>query len=231
MQAVILVAGEGTRMRPLTLEKPKPLIEVAGKPILEHIMDALPSEVDEIILVVGYKAEMIMERYGDSYKGIPIRYVHQWMPAGTAHALSIARPFLNGRFLFMYGDDIHGREALAEIVKHPLGILAARHDDPSKFGVIERREDGTLLQIVEKPKNPTSNLINPGGIVLDDRIFNYPAPRHETGEYYLTDPIGAFAKDYSMMVVEQPLWIPVGYPEDIAKAEAILEKIEEGGKR
>ncbi len=228
MQAVILVAGEGTRMRPLTLEKPKPLIEVAGKPILEHIMDALPSEVDEIILVVGYKAEMIMERYGDSYKGIPIRYVHQWMPAGTAHALSIARPFLNGRFLFMYGDDIHGKEALAEIVKHPLGILAARHDDPSKFGVIERREDGTLLQIVEKPKNPTSNLINPGGIVLDDRIFNYPAPRHETGEYYLTDPIGAFAKDYSMMVVEQPLWIPVGYPEDIAKAEAILEEIEEG---
>ena len=226
MQAVILVAGEGKRMHPLTLDRPKPLIEVAGRPVLEHIMDALPREVEEIILVIGYKGEMIRERYGDSYKGRSIRYVHQWMPAGTAHALSIARPLLDGRFLFMYGDDIHGAEALAEIVKHPLGILAATHLEPSKFGVIEKNEDGTLKQIVEKPANPTSNLINPGGIVLDERIFDYPAPRHETGEYYLTDPIGAFAKDHSIMVVEQPLWIPVGYPEDIAKAEAILRDIE-----
>lgn len=225
MQAVIIVAGEGTRMRPLTLDKPKPLIEVAGKPILEHIMDVLPKEIEEIILVIGYKGEMIRERYGSSYKGIPIRYVHQWMPAGTAHALSIARPFLKGRFLFLYGDDIHGAEALAEIVKHPLGILAASHPEPSKFGVIEKNEDGTLKQIVEKPANPTSNLINPGGIVLDDRIFNYPAPRHETGEYYLTDPIGMFAKDYPMMVVEQPLWIPVGYPEDIERAETRLREL------
>lgn len=213
-------------MHPLTLERPKPLIEVAGKPVLEHIMDALPEEVTEIILVIGYKGEMIRARYGDSYKGRSISYVHQWMASGTAHALSVARPLLNGRFLFMYGDDIHGAEALAEIVKHPLGILAATHSEPSKFGVIEKNEDGTLKQIVEKPAYPTSNLINPGGIVLDERIFDYPAPRHESGEYYLTDPIGAFAKDHPVMVVEQPLWIPVGYPEDIAKAEAILRDIE-----
>lgn len=225
MKAVILVAGEGTRMRPLTLEKPKPLIEVAGKPILEHIMDALPGEVDEIILVIGYKGNMIKERYGDSYKGRPIRYVHQWMPAGTAHALSIARPFLDGRFLFLFGDDIHGAEALAELVKHPYGMLAATHPEPSKFGVIERNEDGTLKAIIEKPANPTSNLINPGGIVLDERIFDYPAPRHESGEYYVTDPISMFAEDFPVMVVEQPLWIPVGYPEDIDKAERILKEL------
>ncbi len=225
MQAVIVVAGEGKRMQPLTFERPKPLIHVAGKPILEHILDALPKEIEEIILVIGYKGEMIRAHFGDSYKGIPIRYVHQWMPAGTAHALSMARPFINGRFLYMYGDDIHGAEALAEIVKHPLGMLAARHTDPTRFGVIEQNPDGTLKRIVEKPANPSSNLINPGGIVLDDRIFNYPAPRHESGEYYLTDPIASLAADYPVMVIEQPLWIPIGYPEDIDHAEQLLKEL------
>lgn len=225
MQAVILAAGEGKRMQPLTFERPKPLIEVAGKPILEHVMDALPPEVDEIIIVIGYKGEMIRERYGDAYKGIPVRYVHQWMAAGTAHALSIARPFIKGRFLFMYADDIHGAEALAELAKHPVGMLAARHPEPQKFGVVEKNEDGTLRAIVEKPEHPTSDLINPGGIILDERIFDYPAPRHASGEYYVTDPVSSFSKDVPMMVIEQPVWIPVGYPEDIPKAEARLKEL------
>ena len=77
MQAVIMAAGEGRRMRPLTLELPKPLIKVAGKPILEHILDALPPEIDEVILVVGYKADMVKQHFGDSYHGRHIRYVYQ----------------------------------------------------------------------------------------------------------------------------------------------------------
>ncbi len=129
MQAVILAGGEGKRMQPLTFDRPKPLIEVAGKPILEHIIDALPEEIDEVIIVIGYKGEMIRERLGDSYGGRAIKYVHQWMQAGTAHALSIARPLLKGPFLFMYGDDIHGPEALKESVKHQYSILAAPHPE------------------------------------------------------------------------------------------------------
>jgi bifunctional UDP-N-acetylglucosamine pyrophosphorylase/glucosamine-1-phosphate N-acetyltransferase len=225
MQAVILVAGEGKRMQPLTFERPKPLIEVAGKPLLEYIIDALPPLIDEIILVIGYKGDMIRKHFGDSYHGHPIKYVQQWMPAGTAHALSIARPLLHGRFLFMYGDDIHGAKALAEVVKYPLAMLAATHPEPQKFGVIEKNADGTLKRIVEKPANPSSNLINVGGIVLDERIFDYPAPRHESGEYYLTDPIGSFAAEHPFMVIEQDVWIPLGYPEDIPKAEETLKKL------
>ncbi len=225
MQAVILAAGEGKRMRPLTLEKPKPLIEVNGKPIIEHIIDALPEEIDEVIVVIGYKGHMIQERLGDEYGGRRILYVHQWMPAGTAHALSIARPLLKGRFLFMYGDDIHGAEALKETIKHPYSILAAPHAEPSKFGVIERHEDGTLKQLVEKPANPTSNLVSTGGIMLDERIFDYPAPRHESGEYFLTDPVASLGNDHPIMVIEQPLWIPVGYPEDVGRAEEILREL------
>lgn len=223
MQAVILAAGLGKRMRPLTLLRPKPLIEVAGKPLIGHVLDALPSEIDEIILVVGYKAAMIKERLGDSYKGIRIRYVHQWMAAGTAHALSVARPFVTGKFLFLNADDIVGAEALAEAVKEPLAILVAHYPHPEKMGVVSVHPDGTLAEIVEKPEHPKSDLVNTGTMILDERLFDYESPRHESGEYFMTEPVSVMAQDLPIKVIEQPLWIPVGSPEDISKAEALLK--------
>ena len=224
MQAVILAAGIGKRMRPLTLERPKPLIEVAGKLLIEHVLDALPSEIDEIILVVGYKGEMIRQHLGEAYHGIPLRYVYQWMPAGTAHSLSIARPFIKGTFLMLNADDIIGTDALAQAIKEPLAILVARHDHPEKMGVVSVKTDGTLDSIVEKPEHPVGNLINTNSLVLDERIFGYEAPRHESGEYYVTDLLNAMAKDLPVKVIEQPLWIPVGCPEDIPAAEEELKK-------
>lgn len=221
-----MAAGEGKRMRPLTLERPKPLIEVAGKPLIEHVLDALPPEVEEIIIVVGYKGDMIKERLGDSYKGTPIRYVHQWMQAGTAHALSLARPFLNGRFLLLNADDIVGSEAIAEALTHPLSIMAVRHDEPHKFGVIKVRDDGTMESIVEKPQDFIGNLVSTGSMVLDERLFNYEAAKHEaSGEYFMTHPLGLLASEHPITVIEQPLYIPVGYPDDIAKAEALLKEM------
>lgn len=225
MQAVILAAGEGKRMRPLTLERPKPLVLVSGRPILEYIMDALPSEVDEIILVVGYKADMIRQHFGDTYGGRRVRYVHQWMPAGTAHALSMAEPFLKDeRFIFMNGDDLHGTAAFGEALAYPLALLAAEHEDSSKFGVLELNDDGTLAGIVEKPKIPLTNLISTGAMILDKRIFNYEAARHESGEYYMTYPLGLLAKEHPIRVVTQKFWVPIGCPEDITVAEEKLRR-------
>ena len=216
-------------MRPLTLDRPKPLVLVAGRPILAYIMDALPSEVDEVILVVGYKGDMIREHFGSSYKGRTIRYVHQWMPAGTAHALSMAEPLLRDeRFIFMNGDDLHGTGAFTEALQHPLALLAATHDDPSKFGVIELHEDGTLASIIEKPEVPPTNLISTGAMVLDKRIFNYEAVRHESGEYFMTYPLGLLAKEYPIQVITQNFWVPIGCPEDIASAEAKLGERKSG---
>lgn len=210
-------------MQPLTLERPKPLVLVAGKPLLEHIIDALPSAVDEIILVVGYKADMITQHFGDSYQGRRMRYVLQWMAAGTAHALSMAAPLLNGkRFFMLNADDIHGMQALEEALNYPLALLAATHAEPSKFGVIELNADHTLASIIEKPLNPPSNLISTGAMILDSRIFNYEAARHQNGEYFMTYPLGLFAKEHPITVVEQELWIPVGYLEDISGAERRL---------
>lgn len=217
-----MAAGKGVRMLPLTLERPKPLVGVAGKPILKHILDALPSEITEVILVVGYKGEMIREYFGDSYNGRPIRYVHQWMPAGTAHSLSMARPFITGRFLLMNADDIHGFEALKEAVSKPLSILVSEYAEPSKMGVIRARDDGTLAEVIEKPANPIGNLVSTGAMVLDERIFEYEAMRHESGEYYMTHPLGLFASEHPITIVKQSLWIPIGSPEDIARAEERL---------
>lgn len=223
MQAVILAAGEGKRMRPLTLDRPKPLVLVAGRPIVEHIIDALPEEVDQVILVVGYKADMIKRHFGDSFNGRRIRYVHQWMPVGTAHALGMAEPLLaEGRFMLLNADDLHGTDALSESLTYPLALVATTHADPSRFGVLELNEDGTLASIIEKPEMPSSNLISTGAMVLDTRIFSYEAARHENGEYFMTHPLNLFAKEHPIQVVEQEFWIPIGYPEDIATAEERL---------
>lgn len=223
MQCVILAAGEGTRMRPMTNERPKPLIPICGKPLLAHIVGALPTVIDELILVVSYKADMIREVCGDTYLGKRVRYVTQEnSKGGTADALWQARQLITGKFLVMYGDDIHGAPALAEVVLKDHGILSARADDPSKFGVLELNEDGTLRAIIEKPTHPSSNLVNIGGYVLTPEIFSYAAPLSSVGEYYLTDSVSAYATAYPVSVVVQDVWIPIGYPDDIEKAEAIL---------
>lgn len=227
MQAVILAAGEGKRMLPLTLTCPKPLIEVLGKPILEHILEALPSEVDEVILVVGYKREMIMDHFGELFGGRKITYVVQERVEGTMKALELARPHLSGRFLLMNADDIHGEEALMEALKSPLALIVAPHTDPSRFGVVEMSEEGTLLHIVEKPEVPPTNLVSTGAMVLDLRIFDYAVAASSSGEYYLPDALEQLAKDAPVSLIVQELWIPLGYPEDIPGAEARLREIEE----
>ncbi len=223
MQCVILCAGEGVRMRPLTLEKPKPLLEVCGKPILAHIIEALPEVIDEVILVVGYKGEMIRNYFADSFAGRQIRYVTQENPkAGTADAFFKTAPLVTGKCLVMYGDDIHGKDSLKEVCAREHGMLTARSESPERFGVLVIREDGTLERIVEKPADPPSNFVNIGGFVLTPDIFSFTAPLSAQNEYYLTDSVTAYAAKYPVTVIEQTTWIPIGYPDDIEKAETIL---------
>ncbi len=227
MQAVILAAGEGKRMLPLTLARPKPLIEVLGKPILAHIIDALPQEITDVILVVGYKQEMIKEYFGNAYNGLSLSYVTQEKPEGTLKALELARPYLSGRFLLLNADDIHGTEALVEALMHPLALIVAPHSEPQKFGVVSRNEDGNLAGIVEKPEHPPTDLVSTGAMVLDERVFSYTVLPSPGGEYYLPLAVTELAKDAPIAVVVQKTWIPLGCPEDIAPAEERLQKIEE----
>jgi len=225
MQCVILAAGKGTRLRPLTEHTPKPLVRVAGKPLLDHIVAALPSSVDEIILVTGYLEEQIKTHCGEHFMGRKVTYIHQAVPEGTAKALWLCKDFLKGRFLFMFADDIHGKDDIARITSYSRGMLTYQTDTPEKFGIVVRHPDGTLAEMIEKPEHPPSNLASTGVMVLDTNIFNYDVTKEKNGEYYLTDVIEEYAKSYPMAVVEQNLWIPIGYPEDIEKAEQVLKKI------
>lgn len=214
-------------MRPLTENTPKPLIKVEGKPIIEHIVRALPDEITELVIVTHYLEEQIKEHCGEEYLGRPVTYVHQDDPkGGTGDALFAAQKVLHDSFLVMYGDDIHGMAAIKEAVQHENSFLVAHSDTPERFGVIELNDDGTLRGIIEKPENPPTNLVNIGGFVLTTEIFNYTQPKSEVGEYYLTDNITAYAQEHPVHVIEQELWIPIGYPEHIEAAEKHLAALQ-----
>jgi len=223
MKAVILAAGEGLRMRPLTESRPKPMIEILGKPLLHHIFDALPDEIDEVILVTGYLEDHIKKYFGENFAGKKISYVHQPKKLGTAQALWLVRPLLRDeRFLMLYADDLQSKEDIQKCLAHPLSIMVKEVPDPRRFGVIVADDWGKVLDLVEKPISPPSNLASTGVKVLDSKIFNYPAQQHSNGEYYITDSLSQMVRDYELIAVKADFWFPIGYPDDIKKAEEIL---------
>lgn len=224
MKAIILAAGEGVRMRPLTLERPKPLLKIKGRVILEHIVSRLPHSVDELILVVGYLGGHIKSHCGTNFLGRKVSYVHQENKLGTFHALKLCESYVKDkeRFLMLYADDIHDREGIENCLKHERSILVAEAEDPRKFGVIKLNKDRSIAEIIEKPENPPSNLVSTGVMVLDANIFKYEADLHSSGEYYLTSALNKMAKDHKIFAVKSTQWIPIGCPEDLLRAEKIL---------
>jgi NDP-sugar pyrophosphorylase family protein len=225
MKAVILAAGKGTRMQPLTFERPKPLVEVLGKSLLDHMIDILPSEVDELVLVIGYMGEMIREHIGAEWKGKPVIYIEQEEQNGPAKALHLVRSHIaeGERFFFLFSDDIYDKESLAKMLQHPRAILVAPVENPERFGVVLMDDQNRILDIEEKPKVPKSNLAVTGVYLFDAHIFDYELQPHTSGEYFLPPIMLAMNKDYPLFVEQASLWIPIGYPEDLQKAEAILK--------
>lgn len=223
MKCVILAAGEGKRMRPLTLENPKPMVPVAGKPLLEHFIAHLPKEIDSLIVVVGYKREKICEYFGNRFGRFVIDYVAQDEPRGTYHALSLCTHFLepDERFLVMYADDIHGCEGLTQMVRgSDMSLSTCTSETPERFGVLECDENGYVIGVEEKPQQPKSNIISSGAMVLTTKIFDYPAPVGKNGERFTTDSVALMIADgHKFRAVPSSLWIPVGYPEDLKKVE------------
>lgn len=222
MQCVILAAGKGTRLRPLTDNCPKPLVKVAGRPLLDHIVSAIPSAVDELIIVTGYLGEQIRTHCGQEYFGRPVTYVEQKEQKGTGHALWLTKDLIKGRFLYMFADDIHGKEDIARAASYTRSMLALTTDTPERFGIVVRNPDGTMGEFVEKPTHAPSNLASTGVFVLDQHIFEFEPKVEKNGEFYHTDMVSEYSKKYPIAVVEQNLWIPIGYPEDVERADKIL---------
>lgn len=228
MKAIILAAGEGKRMRPLTEEIPKPLVKVAGKTLLHHLVSKLPKEVDEIVLVIGYLGDKIREHCRDEFLGKKVSYVEQENPRGTYHAVSLCQPHIYNsegkKFLMFYADDLLDQESINNLLKYDQALIVKEVDDPRKFGVVCLNEDGSIKEIVEKPDNPPSKLALANGMLLDYKIFQYPPINTVKGEYYLSTAIAEMAKRYKIMTVKANFWFPVATPEDIEKAEVILSK-------
>ncbi len=224
MQCVILAAGKGTRLQPITNTIPKPLVPVCGKPILDYIVEALPEEIDELIMVVGYRSEQIKAHCGENFHGRAVKYVEQENYAGgTGDALLCAKDLITGKFLFMYADDIHGAAALQKVVKEEHAMLGMVSDTPELFGVLIQNADGTLKEIIEKPENPSSNLINIGGFVVEKTILDFvPDKAQHEGEVYVTDMLTAYAQVHPVKIIKQDYWLPIGYIEHIEEAELKL---------
>jgi bifunctional UDP-N-acetylglucosamine pyrophosphorylase/glucosamine-1-phosphate N-acetyltransferase len=231
MKAIILAAGEGTRLRPLTSNTPKPLLLVAGKPFLTHVLEALKEAgVTEVAILVGWKANRIKEFYGDgSELGMSITYLEQKERLGTADAVRFAQritdePFicLNGDVVVSGGDLISMRRLHEEKGVTVMGAVEV--DDPSNFGVLETKE-GMLVKVIEKPSRPPSNLINAGMFVFTPEIFHAishigKSPR---GEYEVTDALSLLAeKDGVALHTLQTRWIDVGRPWDLLTANEIF---------
>ena len=210
-------------MRPLTLEKPKPLLAINGKPLIEHIIGNLPKEIDELIVVIGYKGEQIKDFLGEKFKGLKVKYVWQKEKLGTGHALKLCQPHLGeGKFMMLFADDIHGREGLKRLLNHDRAIITAEVEDPRRFGVISADAKGKIIDFEEKPEKPKSKLVSTGAMALDGHIFKYEPSLHPNGEYYLTTMIEQMLKEHDVFAVPSSLWISTAVPEDLKKAEEIL---------
>ena len=236
MKAVILAAGEGKRLRPFTFTRPKHLLPIVGKPLLQHTIESLKKiGITEIIAVIGYKEEMIREFFKDGSKyGVNIKYVNQEMIEGTAAAIKIVKDVVNDdAFLLQYGDVLVPSESYPPLIKKyekkkPSAILSVREvEDPSKFGVIDCDGDN-VKRIVEKPKpgTETSNLVNAGIYIFTPDIFDAinNTKKSKRGEYEITDSIQILIdKEKDILKFELPSWWKdIGLPWNLLEANQLL---------
>lgn len=211
MDAVILAAGKGTRLRPHTETTPKPLLDVQGRPILDWIIGALPP-VDRLVVVVNYLAEQIETYLAKQPHVRNWTTVRQAEPRGTGDALmSCKGAVASDRVMVLNGDDLIGRADLARLAAVPMGILAHPVDAPGSFGILFRHPDGTLAEVVEKPKGlPAPQLANIGAYLFPRRVFDLTLPLSPRGEYEITDAVSQLAAAGGFRVVEAKYWLPIG---------------------
>lgn len=211
-------------MRPLTDDTPKPLLPAGEKTIIEHNIDLVKDEVEEIIIVGGYRIEDLKQKFSDR---ADITIVEQEKALGTAHAALQAQELIDEKTVVMNGDDIYGEKAL-EALKFDSAVLASRVDDPEKFGVFQLK-NGKISGLVEKPDNPSSNLVNIGFYVVQPEFFDLleDVEKSERGEYEITDAINSYIKNHEVEFVEANQWLPCSYPFQLVEAS---QELTEGQK-
>jgi UDP-N-acetylglucosamine diphosphorylase/glucosamine-1-phosphate N-acetyltransferase len=224
MKAVILAAGEGMRLRPLTTSEPKVMIPIANRPILEYVVDALvKNDVHDIVMVVGYRKERIMSHFEDGKKfGAQIEYVVQEKQLGNGHALSCAKDRVSGDFLVLAGDNIVDARAVGDLLRSGAcpSALVVESENPSKYGVVTI-EKGSIRAVVEKPVDLVSNIILTGLFCLKDPVFKVIDQCIAEGEYGLSNALRATLGQTGIKpVFSDGLWIDAVYPWDLLELNA-----------
>jgi bifunctional UDP-N-acetylglucosamine pyrophosphorylase/glucosamine-1-phosphate N-acetyltransferase len=211
MDAIILAAGLGTRLRPHTLQTPKPLLPVQGRPILDWTLGALPRTVGRVLVVTHYLGEQVEAYLRRQAHFAQWQVVPQQKPRGTGDALLSCREFVRSeRFLALNGDDLFGAADLAKLADCSAGVLCHPVDEPRRFGIAFRKPDGTLDRLVEKPDLEGRHLANTGAYVFPRDVFDIPLTLSPRGEYEVTQYVSELAKRQSVQVIEATFWLPIG---------------------
>ena len=235
MQAVVLAAGEGTRLRPLTEHKPKGMVEVDGTPILTHCFEQLIElGAEELLVVVGYKKQAIINHYEDEFRGVPITYTHQRKQKGLAHALLTAEDHIDDDFMLMLGDNVF-QANLSDVVDrqrqahYDAAFLVEKvpWDEAGRYGVCDINDDGEIVAVAEKPDDPPSNLVMTGFYTFTPAILDacHLVQPSDRGEYEISDAIDLLIRSgRTIDATEMDGWrLDIGYPEDREKAEQRLQ--------
>jgi UDP-N-acetylglucosamine diphosphorylase/glucosamine-1-phosphate N-acetyltransferase len=236
LKAIILAAGEGSRMRPLTYTRPKIMLPMANKPVLEHLLiEASKAGVGEFIFVVGYHDEQVRDYFGDGDKwGVSIDYCAQRKQLGTADALKMVEGLLDGNFLVINGDVIVGREDIRRLAGRgdsALGVIEV--EDTRDLGVVELDRD-RVVRIREKMETPASRMANAGLYLFTPDIFDVISRTSKSprGEYEVTDSL-QFMIDEGHPVFYQEIdyWLNLSYPWDLLSAnESLMNALESGNQ-
>jgi glucose-1-phosphate thymidylyltransferase len=238
MKVVIPLAGYGTRLRPHTYTKPKPLINIAGKPVLGHLLDKLSAlDISEYIFIVGYLGDQIAD-YIATQRNLPAKYVTQDELLGQSHAIYLAREYLDEEPVFVvFGDHIF--ESQFELLRNgnPEAVIYVKEvDDPRRYGVVMLDDNGYIVRIVEKAADPPSNLaviglyyINNGCKLAQAVERQLKEKRKTRSEYYIADALQYLIDDGLKFQVETvPTWLDCGNPESVLEANRYL--LGEGGR-
>lgn len=239
MKAVIPAAGRGSRLQPLTDDQPKALVDVGDQPLIEHVLESLDNlDVHEFLIVVGYRKEQIIERVGSSYRGVPITYVTQSELLGLAHAVRQVEPYIDDDFVLILGDNVFDANLEAVIRQHRVGEAAATLlvdrvpiEEASRYGVCTIDDAGRVIDLVEKPNDPPSNVVMTGFYVFSPAILHacHLIQPSDRGEFELPDAIKLMLQT-GRRVDAVPLegWrVDVGYPEDLDRAERLIRSTEQ----
>jgi len=237
MQVIIPLAGKGTRLRPHTHLVPKPMLKVAGRPVMDWVMDRLEGlDVTELIFITGHLKDVV-EAYAKDRYGIPCRFIEQKVQDGTAGAINLARPHVTGPVLIIFVDTVFEADLSLINRTDADGIIWAKEvEDYQRFGVVVTDADGFMTRIVEKPSTPISKLANIGLYFIRDvaalwaGIDDVLAAPANKGEYYLTDAFQRMIENgRRILAAEVGGWYDCGAPGTLLETNGIL--LEHGAAR